>query len=65
MKETQQQRAWPEHAVAPAGRGSWWLKCAHPGCTLTYQARRHSHYCPRHTLAQLTRAQRPTTPRRT
>jgi hypothetical protein len=62
MKETQQQRAWPEHAVAPAGPGTWWLKCEHPGCTLTYQARRHSHYCPRHTLAQLTPSRRPVTP---
>jgi hypothetical protein len=38
--------AWPDHAVMPAHRGDWWLKCLHPGCTKVFAGRRQALFCP-------------------
>jgi hypothetical protein len=39
-------RQWPTAAVAPAGPGSWWIKCQHPDCPHIYEATRRSRVLP-------------------
>jgi len=53
MKETSKQRAWPSHAVMPAGRGTWWLRCRYPACEQVLEGPRHTRLCPLHTSAKL------------
>jgi hypothetical protein len=37
---------WPAHAVAPAERGTWWLRCLAQGCTNAFVGRAQARRCP-------------------
>jgi hypothetical protein len=54
-KETPAQRDWPADAIAPAGRGKWWLRCDRGDSV--FEGQRNAKHCPRHRTAA-------TTPRR-
>lgn len=49
---------WPTHAIAPAGQGTWWLRCQHPGCDYIFRAPRNASKCNEHKAALLTPARR-------
>jgi hypothetical protein len=51
-------RQWPDTAIAPAARGTWWIKCEHPQCQLIFEATRRSHYCPKHRSNRLCASRR-------
>jgi hypothetical protein len=51
-------RAWPDHAVAPAKRGTWWLRCQRDGCELAFHGRRDRLYCDHHVTSKLATAKR-------
>jgi hypothetical protein len=55
MSETHR-RTWPNHAIAPAGQGTWWLRCQRAGCT--YKGRAQSRHCDQHKTANLTTSRR-------
>ena len=37
---------WPAHAVEPAERGTWWLRCLAEGCTNAFVGRAQARRCP-------------------
>jgi hypothetical protein len=39
-------RRWPTHAVAPDGRGTWWLTCLVPGCENVFVGHGQARRCP-------------------
>jgi hypothetical protein len=51
-------RKWPEAAIAPAGPGSWWIKCQHPDCPHVFEATRRSRYCPPHKAKRISASRR-------
>lgn len=44
-KEPLVARAWPPHAIAPAERGTWWLRCLAEGCTNAFVGRAQTRRC--------------------
>jgi hypothetical protein len=58
MKETEKQRRWPEHAIAPHARGTWFLRCQHPDCEAIFEGPRHRKLCDIHTSSKLPPKQR-------
>jgi hypothetical protein len=46
------------HAIAPAGRGTWWITCQAVGCSIAFVARAHARYCPDHKASSLTPSRR-------
>ncbi len=56
--ESPNARVWPSAAVAPAGPGSWWIKCQHPDCPLIFEATRRSKYCHPHRASRLSASRR-------
>jgi hypothetical protein len=46
------------HAVAPAERGTWWIRCQVAGCRNVFVARAQARRCPRCRLAQTSPARR-------
>jgi hypothetical protein len=57
-KEPPAVRTWPDHAVAPAKRGTWWLMCQRDGCDLAFYGRRDRRYCDQHVNSKLAPAKR-------
>jgi hypothetical protein len=57
MKEAD--RSWPDHALAPAGRGTWWLRCSRDNCAAVFEGQRNRRLCDRHQLRKVTPSQRP------
>lgn len=49
-----------EHAraIAPAGRGKWWLPCSTPGCSAVFEGATQARRCPAHRLNRITPARR-------
>lgn len=58
MKETAKQREWPQHALAPHDRGTWFLRCQYPNCEMAFTGPRHRKFCPEHTSSRLAPARR-------
>lgn len=56
--ESQAARRWPNHTIAPAGRGTWWLECQREGCSQAFLGRANRHFCPAHPSAALTSGRR-------
>lgn len=53
-KESPAQRRWPDHAIAPASRGRWYLRCQAPnGCSAIIDGRRPARFCDRHALRKV------------
>lgn len=57
-KEPPRARTWPTHAIAPAERGTWWLACQRPPCSMAFVGRAQARYCPAHRTARLTPSKR-------
>jgi hypothetical protein len=58
-KESPAAREWPTHAVAPAERGTWWLRCDYAGCTTPpFVAKRQRRKCDQHDTSNLTASKR-------
>jgi hypothetical protein len=55
LKELQ---AWPPHAIAPAERGTWWLRCATEGCITLFLSHAQARRCPDCRSAQITKSRR-------
>jgi hypothetical protein len=53
MKETPAQRAWPPHAMAPHGPGTWLLRCQYPGCEMVFEGPRHRKLCDDHVSSKM------------
>lgn len=51
---------WPEHAIAPAGRGTWWLTCQHPGPAHIFLGRAQARHCDEHRASRMTPSKRRT-----
>jgi hypothetical protein len=51
-------RQWPAHAIAPAERSTWWLRCAASGCTNLFLAHRQARRCPHCRLELITPTRR-------
>jgi hypothetical protein len=49
---------WPKHAIAPAGRGRWYLRCNQPACTVTFEGAGQRRYCDDHQLSKQTVSRR-------
>jgi hypothetical protein len=49
---------WPRHAIAPADKGRWWLRCQSQGCTRPFVARKQARRCPTCTTSALTASKR-------
>jgi hypothetical protein len=45
-------------AIAPAEAGTWWLRCAHEGCSKAFVARAQARYCPEHRYSRISPRQR-------
>lgn len=45
--------AWPEHALEPYERATWWLKCQFPGCDRAFVGRAQARHCPAHRTSRL------------
>jgi hypothetical protein len=45
-KEDPRARLWPNHAIMPNRRGTWWLRCQAQGCARVFDGRRHALRCP-------------------
>jgi hypothetical protein len=56
-KEPISSRDWPAHAIAPNGRGDWWLECQ-AGCGMAFIGRRHAKRCLRCRLSKITPSRR-------
>jgi hypothetical protein len=53
-KEPPAARDWPAHAIAPAERGTWWLRCQADGCNKAFAGRAQAHRCPNCRTARIT-----------
>jgi hypothetical protein len=51
--------SWPRHAIAPADKGRWWLRCQTEGCDQAFLARPQARRCPSCTTSRLTASRRP------
>jgi hypothetical protein len=47
------------NAIAPAERGTWWLRCSAAGCSNAFVARPQARRCPPHRLAGIAPSKRP------
>jgi hypothetical protein len=45
-------------AIAPAGRGTWWLWCQAEGCSNAFEGRAQARCCPRHRSSRLSPSRR-------
>jgi hypothetical protein len=52
-------RRWPDHAIAPAERGTFWLQCEADGCKNVFLTRAQAHHCPPCETARTTPNKRP------
>jgi hypothetical protein len=57
-KEPPKARRWPKHAVAPAERGTWWLRCQAPDCATPFRGRAQARHCRECSTAGTTPSQR-------
>jgi hypothetical protein len=46
-------------AIAPAGKGTWWLRCQTPGCLKAFVGRAQARHCPEHRSSRIAPGQRP------
>jgi hypothetical protein len=53
MKETEEQRRWPDHAITPHARGTWFLRCQYPDCRTVFEGRRHRKLCDEHVSSKM------------
>ena len=51
-------RRWPENAIAPASRGTWWMTCQEHDCKSIFRATRRSLFCPAHHSNKLAASRR-------
>lgn len=51
---------WPAHALEPYRRGTWLLRCSHPGCREVFVGRRQGRHCEQHRQNRLTPSMRRT-----
>jgi hypothetical protein len=57
-KESPDARVWPDHAIAPAERGTWWLQCQAAGCRTAFVGPKRTLRCPHCKKARITPARR-------
>lgn len=56
-RSTPDQR-WPSNAIAPAGRGTWWLHCSTKECPNPFVGRADTKRCPQHRLNRIAKTRR-------
>jgi hypothetical protein len=64
-KNSRARRQWPDHAIAPAGRGTWWLACLAEDCSNAFVGQANFLRCPNCRLSRVSPSKRkplPTTP---
>jgi hypothetical protein len=54
----QELQTWPRHAIAPAERGTWWLRCTAAGCTNLFLGHAQALRCQHCRSAQITQSRR-------
>jgi hypothetical protein len=49
---------WPRNAEAPITRGTWWLRCLHPGCDALFESAGKATKCDEHKMSRITPSRR-------
>jgi hypothetical protein len=57
-KESRTARVWPDHAIAPAEQGTWWLRCNTAGCSNAFVSSAQARRCPYCKTARITPVRR-------